>query len=183
MQIRRTLAVGALSAIAFAGFASTPANADSHLSRETVADAVVAAKENRDQKKAAFTEYKNTPWGQLVKAERAEARAEVRSSERTIKALVKEAKSEKGAARKESVQQIKAEHKDVARAERELSSKKALRAAIQAERKTLKSEWEAAEQELREARRFQEACNPETETDVEDEVETGGDATGEGTQA
>lgn len=186
MQIRRTLAVGAMSAIAFAGFVGAPANADSHLSCETVEASLTAAAEAREEKKDAFTQYKNTPWGKLVKAERAEARTEVRSSERKIKVLVRDAKTEKGAARKELVKKIKAEHRDVARAERELSSKRALRASIKQHRESLKAEWVEAEQELREVRRFKEDCEAaETETETEPESgetepETGDETSGEG---
>jgi chromosome segregation ATPase len=175
MQIRRTLAVGALSAIAFAGLAGAPANADTASVDCTTVDAAIdTAKEEYAAAKDAWKDSLR-PMGKLMKVEREDARAEARQSDREIKALIKEARKSDGAERRELVKELKAERKELKQANRLLDSRRALREEVKDDRRTAKSDWDAAKEELRELRNYRSTqCNDETEVEEpaeEDETE------------
>ena len=119
MQIRRTLAAGALSTLALAGFASAPATADSHLAVDcgTVDAAIDAAKEVRDTARRTF---QKSNLGQLIKAERAAATAEAREARSELKDSVKALKKADRSERREATRQVKVDRKALAKANRAL---------------------------------------------------------------
>jgi hypothetical protein len=167
MNVRRTLAFGAISAFALTGLAVAPASADSHLSCGTIEQSVADARVARAEAKEAFTTYRGTPHGKLVKEERAEARAEARQSRRELKDLAKAERS-RDPERKATVRAQRIERRDLAKANRVLHSRQAVAVEIRNERRVLKQAWADAEVELREARRFQRGCEgAETEEPTE----------------
>jgi hypothetical protein len=188
MQIRRTLAVGALSALALAGFAGAPANADSHLTGidcTTVDAAIETAQVARD---AARTTFQRSNLGQLIKAERAAATADAREARSELKDSAKALKNADHTERREAVKQLKADRKALAKANRGLEVQ-VLRANAKAEQAAAKEAFQLAQADLEELKEYRstncETAEPEVEQpEVEQpEVEQPVDAGAEGTQA
>jgi hypothetical protein len=164
MQIRRTLAVAALSALGLAGLVAAPANADSQLTCDGIEQSVAELREARNEARQQFLTYNGARHGKLVKVERAEARAEIREAHRALRAG------------------DKAMRKELAQANRVLRSDKAVRAEIRVERRAYKQTWAHAQKALVEALEFRADCAEvedeneveETEADEETDAEDGG---------
>jgi hypothetical protein len=158
MHIRRTLATAAVSAIALGGVAVAPAQADETTDCAATEAALVAAKADRDAAKGAFVTYRNTPLGELVRAERREARVEARQSARALRSLEKDVRKAERRTRRQVARELRVERRELAKAERQLGSRRALLADVVATRKELKAEWAASQVALRQARRAHREC-------------------------
>jgi hypothetical protein len=183
MQIRRTLAAGALSALALAGFAGTPANADSHLNVDctTVDAAIETAKDARDSARSTF--HKSN-LGQLIKAERAAATADAREARSELKDSAKDLKKADRSERREAAKQLKVDRKALAKANRGLEIQ-VLRAQARAEQAAAKEAFELAQADLEELKEYRSTnCEDEVEEPEVEEPETEvEDETGDGTEA
>lgn len=175
MQIRRTLAVGALSAIALTGFAGTPAVADIDFTTvdcTTVEADIDQAKEDFKAARLAF-KAANRPMGKLIKVEREQARAAARDARASLKSMIRDLK--KSDSRRESrevIKDMKAERREVAKLTRLADSKKLLRAEAREARRDAKLSWEDVKDDLRELRQYRSATCEVEEPEVEEpEVE------------
>ena len=175
-HLRRSLAVCAVSAIAFGGAVLPTASAAdvSCADPAALATAVTDAQTAVTQAKAAF-KATNVPLGKAVAAKRAEARAELKQSRTQMRTLTKEARHTKsGRELKDLRAQMKAERHDIAESRNLLTYKKALLASIKADRKTARDAFRAARTALETLKTLQESCSG---TDTTDTTGTGTDTT------
>ncbi len=122
------------------------------------------------------------PMGQLLKAERAEARTEIASSRQALKALQKHQTTGKmdKAARDALRALVRAERADIKSAGRLLASPKVLLAQVKAEQGEAKEAFREARSELKDARADLESCSGEDDGDDEpDEPDEGDDDQGD----
>ncbi len=175
MQIRRTLAVGALSAIALTGLAGTPAVADIDFAAvdcTTVEGDIDQAKDDFKVARLAFKSA-NRPMGKLIKVEREEARAAARDARASLKSMIRELKkSDSGRESREVIKDMKAERREIAKLSRLADSHKLLRAEVREARRDAKRSWEDVKDDLRELRQYRSAnCEGEEPEVEEPEVE------------
>lgn len=167
-HLRRSLAVCAVSAIAFGGAVLPTASAADVSCADPVslATAVTDAQTVVTQAKAAF-KATNVPLGKAVAAKRAEARAELKQSRSQLRTLAKEARHTKsGSELKDLRVQMKAERHDIAESRNLLTFKKALLASIKADRKTARDAFRAARTALDALETLQESCSGTDTTDT-----------------
>ena len=181
MQIRRTLAVAALSAVALTGFAGSPAVADIDFAAVDCTTVEADIDQAKDDFKTARLDFKaaNRPMGKLVKVEREQARAAARDARANLKTLVRELKkTDTWHDSRALVKDMKAERREIAKLARLADSKKLLRAEARQARRDAKLSWEDVKDDLRELRQYRSAnCEveePEVEVpEVEDETQDG----------
>jgi DNA repair exonuclease SbcCD ATPase subunit len=156
MNLRRTLAVAALSVLGVTGLAAAPASADLHC--EGIEQRVADARDARNTAQRSFASYKSARHDKLVRMERTEARIQARTADRELKDVIKQIRKSDAADRKQLVKELQAERKRLAQANRVLRSDKALRAEIEAERDALKQAARDAQKYLVELQDVLEDC-------------------------
>ena len=166
LHLRRSLAVCAVSAIAFGGAVLPTASAAdvSCADPAALATAVTDAQTAVTQAKAAF-KATNVPLGKAVAAKRAEARAELKQSRSQMRTLVKEARHTKSGSELTDLRaQMKVERHDIAESRNLLTYKKALLASIKTDRTTARDAFRAARTALETLKTLQESCSGTTDT-------------------
>ena len=155
---RRALAAAVLTT-ALAAQLAPAASADETTCDATVAGAAVTSAEQTVADARAAFKAANRPLGRLVAAKRHEARAELAQSRTALRALAKEARSGSTADGRAALSaEVRAERRDVAEARNLLTFKRALLAAIKADRAAARAALVAARAELAKARAAEDAC-------------------------
>jgi chromosome segregation ATPase len=168
MQIRHTLAAAAVSAVALGGVVAAPASADVEPACVAAEAAVTDAKTAKTAARQAFTTYRHTPRGKLIKAERAEARVEARQSRRELRSLVKELDKAERRELRQLAREIRAVSRELAKANRQQHSNRAVMVEVNAQRRALRQAWLDAKVGLREARQALRECEATEETTTDE---------------
>ena len=160
---RRALAAVALTT-ALAAPLAPPASADGTSTCDGTAAAVTTAEQAVADARAAV-KAANRPLGRLVAAKRHEARAELAQSRAALRALAKQARGGSTPDGAEALRaEARAERRDVAEARSLLTFKRALLAAIKADRAAGRAALVTAKADLAAARTAQDACLTGTST-------------------
>ena len=160
-QLRHLLATCAVSAIALGGTTLPSASAADLTcdNPEALQSAVVEAQGAVATAKSAV-KASNRPLGRLVSAKRAEARVELKQSQAELRSLAREADKAHSAAELKALRaQVRAERKDVAEARNLLTHKRAVLAAIKADRSTARTSLQAARVVLHDLVELQDTCS------------------------
>ena len=160
-HLRHVLASCAVSAIALGGTALPSASAAdlSCDNPEGLQSAVVEAQGAVATAKSAV-KASNRPLGQLVSAKRAEARVELKQSRAELRLLAREAHKAHSAAELKALRaQTRAERRDVAEARNLLTVKRAVLAAVKADRLAARTSLQAARVVLHDLVELQGSCS------------------------
>lgn len=160
-ELRHVLATCAVSAIALGGTALPTASAADLTcgNPEALQSAVVEAQGAVATAKSAV-KATNRPLGQLVSAKRAEARVELKQSRAELRSLAREAHEAHSAAELKVLRaQVRAERKDVAEARNLLTVKRAVLAAVKADRIAARTSLQAARVVLHDLVELKDTCS------------------------